>query len=80
MKKRNYAISKDCKAALISARTPKISGNYNCVKLDVGEYHTSEVLTLSLFYQLIHSAGFRCPDIDESSGSGDKVIDYAFRD
>ena len=76
----DYALSKDCKAALISARTPKISGNYNCVKLDVGEYHTSEVLTLSLFYQLIHSAGFRCPDIDESSGSGDKVIDYAFRD
>lgn len=76
----DYALSKNCKAALISARSPKISGSYNCVELDVEEYHTSEVLTLSLFYQLIHSAGFRCPDIEESSNIKDKIIDYSFRD
>ena len=75
-----YGLSKSCKAALISATRPKISGNYNCVLLDVDEYHTSEVLTLSLIYQLIHSAGFICPNIGESSSSNDKVIDYAFRD
>ena len=76
----DYALSKSCKAALISATEPKIKGNYNCVLLDVGEYHTSEVLTLSLIYQLIHSAGFVCPNIEESSSHNDKVIDYSFRD
>ena len=48
----------DCKAALISAQTPKIAGNYNTVELSVDEYHTSEVFTLALIYQLIHSGGF----------------------
>mgnify|MGYP001242585391 CR=1 FL=1 len=76
----DYALSKSCKAALISARAPKIAGLYNCVKLDVGEYHTSEVLTLSLIYQLIHSAGFACPDIESSSDNNDKVIDYSHRE
>ena len=75
-----YGLNKSCKAALISATRPKISGNYNCVLLDVDEYHTSEVLTLSLIYQLIHSAGFTCPNIEESSRSNDKIIDYAHRD
>ena len=76
----DYAKSRSCKAALISATTPKINGEYNCVLLNVGEYHTSEVLTLSLIYQLIHSAGFRCPNIEESSGDNDKIIDYAHRE
>ena len=76
----DYALSKSCKAALISATKPKISGEYNCVLLDVDEYHTSEVLTLSLFYQLIHCSGFNCPKIEESSSSNDKLIDYAYRD
>ena len=76
----DYALSKSCKAALITATKPKFTGKYNSVLLDVEEYHTSEVLTLSLIYQLIHSAGFSCPNIDESSSSNDKVIDYSFRD
>lgn len=76
----DYAKSKSCKTALISATTPKIKGDYNCVLLNVGEYHTSEVLTLSLIYQLIHSAGFTCPNIEESSSEKDKVIDYAHRE
>ena len=76
----DYALSKSCKAALISATKPKFAGKYNSVLLDVDEYHTSEVLTLSLIYQLIHSAGFMCPKIEESSSHNDKVIDYSFRD
>lgn len=76
----DYALSKSCKASLISATKPKISGEYNCVLLDVDEYHTSEVLTLSLFYQLIHYAGFKCPKIEESSNDNDKVIDYSYKD
>ena len=48
----DYALSKSCKAALISATKPKMSGEYNCVLLDVDEYHTSDINTLT-FYQLI---------------------------
>ena len=75
----DYAISKSCKAALITATKPKFTGTYNSVLLNVEEYHTSEVLTLSLIYQLIHSAGFTCPKIEESSSINDKVIDYSFK-
>ena len=55
------------KALLISAQKPKIKGDYNTIILDVNEYHTSEVLTLSLFYQLIHGSGFNCPTITDSA-------------
>lgn len=70
-----YAQSLGCKTALFSAQEPKIAGSYNTVVLDVNEYHTSEVLTLALFYQLIHGAGFICPTISESAKRG-KVDDY----
>ena len=62
----DLAVEMGCKACLISAKEPKIEGNYNTVILNVDEYHTSEVLTLSLFYQLIHGAGFSCPTISNS--------------
>ncbi len=62
----DYAIELGCKAVLISAKKPQIEGRYNTVILDVDEYHTSEVLTLTLFYQLIHGAGFSCPTISDS--------------
>jgi DNA-binding MurR/RpiR family transcriptional regulator len=62
-----HALALGCKASLISALEPKISGTYNVVKLHVNEYHTSEVLTLSLIYQLIHASGFTCPTITESN-------------
>ncbi|ABO18057.1 hypothetical protein [Prochlorococcus marinus] len=63
----DLAIENDMSALLISAQKPKIAGKYNTIILDVNEFHTSEVLTLSLFYQLIHGAGFNCPTICESS-------------
>ena len=62
----DYAIEEGVKAWLISAQKPKIEGNFNVIALNVNEYHTSEVLSLSLFYQLIHGAGFNCPSITES--------------
>ena len=65
-----------CKTALISAQTPKITGNYNTIILDVNEYHTSEVLALALFYQLIHGAGFSCPTITDSV-SRNVIDDYS---
>jgi len=72
----DYAHGLGCRTALISARYPKLSGAYNKVILDVGEYHTSEVLTLALIYELIHSSGFSCPSIDSSVSSND-LIDYS---
>ena len=71
------AIEKGCKACLISAKEPDIIGQYNTVILGVDEYHTSEVLTLSLFYQLIHGAGFNCPSISDST-KRDKIDDYSY--
>ena len=71
----NLAIENNLKALLISAQKPKIEGEYNTIILDVDEYHTSEVLTLSLFYQLIHGAGFHCPTISESSDR-ELISDY----
>ncbi len=62
----DHALEMGCKACLISALEPKINGSYNTLILDVNEYHTSEVLTLALFYQFIHGAGFVCPTITNS--------------
>lgn len=73
----DLAASKGCKTCLISARKPHINGSYNTIILDVDEYHTSEVLTLALFYQLIYGAGFNCPNIKESL-SRNKIDDYKF--
>ena len=72
----DLASEKGLKTLLISAKEPKIRGNYNTVILNVNEYHTSEVFTLALFYQLIHAAGFTCPPIDQSASSKD-LIDYS---
>ena len=73
----DLALEKGCKACLISAREPKIVGDYNIVVLGVDEYHTSEVITLSLFYQLIHGAGFNCPSITDST-KRNKIEDYSY--
>ena len=62
----DHALNSGMRTLLISAQPPQISGDYNTVVLGVNEYHTSEVLTLSLIYQLIHGSGFRCPTISES--------------
>jgi phosphoheptose isomerase len=69
------AVNIGCKAVLISAQNPKIDGTYNTIVLDVNEYHTSEVLTLALFYQLIYGAGFTCPTIADST-SRNLIDDY----
>ena len=73
----DLALEMGCKVCLISAKEPKLKGNYNKVILNVDEYHTSEVLTLSLFYQLIHGAGFCCPTISNSL-KRQKIDDYSY--
>tara|TARA_B100001989_G_scaffold85898_1_gene59623 strand:- start:1863 stop:2471 length:609 start_codon:yes stop_codon:yes gene_type:complete len=73
----DYALSKGLKAGLICASSPKIEGNYNVVSLFLNEYHTGEVLTLLLFYQLIHGSGFICPSIDKATENPNERIDYS---
>lgn len=73
----DHAVDKGMSSLLISARKPKIDGKYNTVILNVDEYHSSEVLTLMLFYQLIHGAGFVCPTISDSD-SRQIMSDYSF--
>lgn len=73
----DYALEKGLKSALICASTPKIKGNYNIVSLNLNEYHTGEVLTLLLFYQMIHGAGFICPSISKASENPEQRIDYS---
>ena len=63
----NLALENNMKTLLISAQKSRIKGEYNTIILNVNEFHTSEVLTLSLFYQLIHGSGFECPNISESN-------------
>jgi D-sedoheptulose 7-phosphate isomerase len=52
------------KAGIITAKPlyEEVEGA-TVVELGVDYYHTAEVLTLMLFYQLIEGAGFTCPKI-----------------
>lgn len=72
----DHALNNGLKCLLISAQQPQISGDYNKIILNVNEYHTSEILTLALFYQLIHASGFACPSISDST-SRNIHSDYA---
>ena len=60
----NWADDNGIKTALFSAQY-KPCGNSNIVKIvqNVEFYHTSEILSLALTYELIHGAGFTCPSI-----------------
>ena len=59
-----YASGIGASCALISAQ-PKtdIDSDVVMVSQDVSLYHTSEILSLALTYQLTHSAGFECPSV-----------------
>lgn len=64
----NYCETQGMKAGLISAQY-KPMGNSEVIKIvqNVELYHTSEILSLALTYQLIHGAGFTCPSIIKKS-------------
>ena len=65
-----YAVEKGVPAVLIAA-VPKddINPKITFVNQDTIYYHTSEVLSLALTYQLIHAAGFQCPTISKKARS-----------
>ena len=74
----SYAESKSLKTLMISARNLKgiIDHSFNCVELGTDYYHTGEVLSLLLFYQLIHGSGSKCPSISGKVGkpSFDRLV------
>lgn len=59
-----YAVDLGIPAVLISAQ-PKVDldDRIIAVSQDVALYHTSEIMSLTLTYQLTHSAGFECPSV-----------------
>lgn len=60
----NWAVENGIDSCLWSAQ-PKENLNKKIIPIsfDVIYYHTSELMSLSLVYELIHSAGFKCPSI-----------------
>ncbi len=74
----NYANFLGAKAFLITASRIKTNQeiNFNYCDLGVDEYHSSEVFTLLLTYQLIHSCGFECPSISKSSEPEDEIFSF----
>jgi hypothetical protein len=58
------AAEKGCKCHMICAQEKKEKvKEINFINQNVHYYHTSEVLSTMMFYQLIHVAGFECPSI-----------------
>jgi len=66
----NFAVESGVPAVLVAA-VPKedLDDRITFINQDTIYYHTSEVLSLALTYQLIHSAGFQCPSISKKSRS-----------
>ena len=60
----NWADENGIDCCMVSAQYNPC-GNSKIVKVvqNVKNYHTSELLSLALTYQLIHGAGFKCPSI-----------------
>jgi D-sedoheptulose 7-phosphate isomerase len=60
----SFASSQKMPCAIISAQPKEnISGEVISISQNVELYHTSEILSLALTYQLTHSAGFECPSV-----------------
>ena len=73
----NYAMSESMKTLMISARdNVKQFHSFNTVELGSDYYHTGEVISLLLFYQLIYGSGESCPSISGKVGqpSFDRLV------
>jgi len=63
-----FASALGISSVLISAQPkPNIDEKIISISQDVSLYHTSEILSLALTYQLTHSAGFVCPSVFEKA-------------
>ncbi len=74
----NYANEIGGKAFLITASSIKSSQpiNFKFCNLNLDQYHSAEVITLLLTYQLIQSCGFNCPPI--STGGEINAEQFSF--
>ena len=73
----SFAQKQSLRTLMISARKlDQIKHSFNCVELGTDFYHTGEVISLMLFYQLIHGSGSLCPSISEKVGkpSFDRLV------
>ncbi|MDB4337438.1 hypothetical protein OAA09_00310 [bacterium] len=60
----SWARASGYKTSMITGQPSKrLEKGINEVSLDCKYFHTCEVLTLILFYQLVHEAGNECPEI-----------------
>ena len=64
------------RSLMISSRKINSIQNYNVVEIGTDYYHTGEVMSLLLFYQLIHGSGCECPSISQKIGkeSFDRIV------
>ncbi len=75
----SYAQSESLNTLMISARNLiDTAHSFNYVELGTDYYHTGEVISLLLFYQLIHGSGSSCPSISEKVGkpSFDRLVNH----
>ena len=74
----SYGLEKGLKTLMISSRSLEgiIKHDFNTVELGTDYYHTGEVISLMLGYQLIHGSGSPCPSISKKVGkpSFDKLV------
>jgi hypothetical protein len=62
----HWAEEKGYKTAMIAGQNRNVlSPSINNIVLDCKYFHTVEVLTLILFYDLIHACGAECPSISD---------------
>ena len=72
-----YAKSIGMNTLMLSGRSEvKDLHTFNTVELGTDYYHTGEVISLLLFYQLIHGSGSSCPSISQKVGkpSFDRLV------
>lgn len=63
-----WAKDKGMKTCLLAAQEKEnIDDSILSINLDCVYYHTSEMMSMALTYELIHSAGFRCPSISSKA-------------
>ena len=61
----SHANEQGMKTLMISARNITVFEGINTVCIGTDYYHTGEVISLMLFYQLVHGSGCSCPSISQ---------------
>lgn len=70
-----WAADRGCHCHMVCAREKSHQPpSINFINQDVVYYHTSEVISTMMFYQLIHCAGFECPSILKKADSRSRGV------